>query len=56
MAGLDAASQHVHDKGELSLYSGDRDELFMHAFICIYIYVCCIHTYIHLTVLSIFET
>lgn len=45
MAGLDAASQHVHDKGEPSLYSGDRDELFMHAYICIYI--CMLYTYIY---------
>lgn len=37
MAELDSVSQHVHDKGELNLCRSDRDERYVHAYICIYI-------------------
>lgn len=48
MAEWDSVSQHVHDKGELNLGRNDRDECYVHAYICKYIiYVCYIYIYTH---------
>lgn len=51
MAEWDSVSQHVHDKGELNLGRNDRDECYVHAYICkyiIYMYVTYIYTHTHM--------